>query len=402
MSSNKVSNNDRDPIYAWVMVFTAFTLSALSFGQLSAISVFLKPLSNEFDWSRGETSLAYTLTSFSSAIFGVLWGFLADKYGTRWYGVIGSLFMALALYLLSRQSTLTEFYVCYFLFGAFGNAIVTSPLFANVGFWFRKNPGLALGITASGGAVGQGIVPFLAGLGITHYGWQQTYVIMASSYLIISLPVAFLVRESPRRERARVTPEVEVLDSPVSEREAVTWICVAVIFCCNCMAVPIVHLVPLLTDAGRSMETATSVLMVLMFAGALGRIMGGKLGDIIGALPAYMLMSLGQTMFVYWFPLVDGLTPLYALAVCFGFTYSGVMSCILVVTRNMVTASFGARAMSIVYFFGWFGMGMGGFLGGYLFDYSGNYQLSFQVATFMGVINLIILSMFYFRVRSQR
>ncbi|GIS32908.1 MAG: hypothetical protein Ct9H90mP4_08220 [Gammaproteobacteria bacterium] len=38
-----------------------------------------------------------------------------------------------------------------FLFGAFGNAMVTSPLFANVGFWFRNNPGLALGITASGG-----------------------------------------------------------------------------------------------------------------------------------------------------------------------------------------------------------------------------------------------------------
>jgi hypothetical protein len=32
-----------------------------------------------------------------------------------------------------------QFYGLYFLFGAFGNAMVTSPLFANVGFWFNQN-----------------------------------------------------------------------------------------------------------------------------------------------------------------------------------------------------------------------------------------------------------------------
>ena len=68
------------------------------------------------------------------------------------------------------------------------------------------------------------------------------------------------------------------------------------------MSVPIVHLVPLLTDANFTLEFATSVLMVLMFCGAFGRILGGMLGDVIGALPAYILMSLGQTVSVVWFP----------------------------------------------------------------------------------------------------
>ena len=44
-----------DPRYAWVMVFCVFTLSTLSFGALASVSVFLKPLSLEFGWSRGET-----------------------------------------------------------------------------------------------------------------------------------------------------------------------------------------------------------------------------------------------------------------------------------------------------------------------------------------------------------
>ena len=47
---------DRDPNYAWVMVAVVFTLSALSFGTLASISVFLKPLSLEFGWSRGNNA----------------------------------------------------------------------------------------------------------------------------------------------------------------------------------------------------------------------------------------------------------------------------------------------------------------------------------------------------------
>ena len=104
-------------------------------------------------------------------------------------------------------------------------------------------------------------------------------------------------------------------DFPLSEIEVVAWISVAIIFCCNCMSMPIVHLIPLLTDTGRSVEVASSVFLVLMLSGGLGRIMGGKLGDWIGALPTYMIMSLGQTFFVFWFPHIDSLPLLYFVAI---------------------------------------------------------------------------------------
>ncbi len=197
----------RDPAYGWVMVFAVFLLSALSFGALGSISVFLKPLAAEFGWTRGETSFGYSVISFSSALFGVAWGFLADRIGTRYFGLIAAVVMAACLFGLSLQTGLWQFYGLYFLFGAFGNALVSSPLFANVSFWFRHNPGLALGLTASGGAVGQGVVPYFTGLGIAAYGWQQTYLITAVVYLVLALPVALLIRESPRRQEARNHPE---------------------------------------------------------------------------------------------------------------------------------------------------------------------------------------------------
>ena len=401
MSDTNPIEQPRDPAYGWVMVFVVFLLSALAFGALGSISVFLKPLVTEFGWSRGQTSFGYTVISFSSAVFGVLWGYIADRFGTRWFGLIAAFAMSGSLFALSQQASILQFYGLYFLFGAFGNAMVTSPLFANVGFWFTHKPGLALGITASGGAVGQAVVPYLCALSLEQYGWQTTYMLSAACYLALALPVALLIRESPSREEARLQPVDEVRTFPLSEREVILWISVAIIFCCTCMSVPIVHLVPLLTDSGFSLDQATTVLMVLMFSGALGRILGGRLGDLIGALPSYMVMSAGQTLSVFWFPFLDSTAAIYFVAVVFGFTYSGVMSAILVCTRMMVSAKFGARAMSITSFFGWFGMGAGGFMGGYLFDLTGNYDAAFIGAMIVGFINLAILTLFALRIRRQ-
>ena len=331
-----------------------------------------------------------------------MWGQLADKYGTKWFGAIGAVCMSLTLFSLSGLDSILQFYILYFLFGAFGCALLFSPLYANVGFWFRENPGLALGIAASGGAIGQAFIPHISGVLIESGGWEDAYIKLAIIYIIIAFPVSLLIKESPWRITARTEDEPESRDFPLSEKEVVAWISFAVIFCCVCMSVPIMHLVPLLTDAGFTLEFATSVLMVLMICGAFGRIFGGILGDRIGALPGYILMSLGQTVFVVWFPHLSSPTGIYLLAAFFGFTYSGVMSSILVCTRMMVSAKYGARAMSLTSFFGWIGMGLGGFLGGYFFDIYGDYSWAFTFAGIMGVINLVILSQFWLRIRNAK
>ena len=387
--------------YGWAMVLVVFTLSGLAFGSMASISVFLKPVSLEFGWSRGQTSFAYTIASFASAAFGVIWGQVADKYGTKWFGLAGAISMSLTLLALSSLDSIYQFYLLYFLFGALGSALLFSPLYANVGFWFRENPGLALGIAASGGAVGQAFIPHLSGILILSYGWQSAYIYLALIYISISLPISLLIKESPWRVDARSDAISEERHFPLSEKAVVVWISFAVIFCCVCMSVPIMHLVPLLTDKGFSLEFSTFVLMLLMICGAFGRIFGGMLGDYIGALPGYFLMSLGQTIFVVWFPHLVSPLGIYVVAALFGFTYSGVMSSILVCTRMMVSAKFGARAMSLTSFFGWIGMGLGGFLGGYLFDIYGDYTWAFTIAGISGFINLIVLSFFFLQIRRK-
>jgi MFS family permease len=393
-----------DDRYGWVMVGVTFGLTALAFGGLAGVSVFLKPLAQEFGWSRGEVSFGYTAIAMSSAVAGLFWGWAADRVGTRPLALIAVAAISAATILLSQQAALWQFYLFYFLFGAFGLGALSAPLYAAGGFWFSRNKGLALGLMAAGGAVGQGVTPFVARLLITEHGWRTTYLVLGLAYLVCALPLALLVRDPPARINARKNlPTGHAAESPValSPTATLTWISAAVVFCCICMAVPIVHLVPLLTDRGVPPETAAGVLFALMIAGAVGRILGGKLGDIVGALPAYMMMSFGQTVLVIWFAYLNWMPGIWVLAVLFGLFFSGVMVSILNCVRVMIPARLSGRGMAVAGLFGWMGMGLGGVQGGVLFDLTGDYQWSYTASAVAGVINLVILSGFYAHLRRR-
>jgi sugar phosphate permease len=99
------------PSYGWAMVGIAFTLSAISFGVLASVGVFLKPLAAEFGWSRGSLSFGYSAITLATAFSGILWSIIADRYGTKWLVLFGSIVLGIPLLLLSRMESLTEFYL---------------------------------------------------------------------------------------------------------------------------------------------------------------------------------------------------------------------------------------------------------------------------------------------------
>ena len=388
-----------DNHYGWVMVFVGFTLSGMSFGGLAAVGVFLKPLITEFGWSRGATAAGYAVAAFSAAAFGIPWGYFADRKPTRRFMFMGAAAFATSLLLLSQISAIWHFYLAYFLFGAFGHAAIASTVWANIGQWFTHNKGLALGVGLAGSAFGQAVVPFCASLLISAFDWQTAYLTLGLVYLLLGMAIATLSRDPPSK-RERIAAIKDGADtsgawSLGSAKSTVIWLSVAVIFCCSCMSVATVHIVPALTDNGIMPKIAASVLTTIMVAGALGRLCSGKLCDMIGPLQTYACMSLGQTCLVFWFPHTQSLVIIYVLAAVFGFFFSGVMSSMIICVNFMVPEKVAARCWAIVNLFAWIGMGLGSYMGGVLFDISGDYTWSFAFAALMGCGNLIVL-IFYF------
>ena len=375
-------------------------------GALISISTFLKPLISDFGWLRGETSFAYMAGAIAMGVGGIVMGYLSDRYSTRPVIIVGTLCLGGSLLLLATQSSLWQFYLYYCLMGGFGSAALDAPLLANVGNWFDRNKGLALGLALAGRALGQGGIPFASGVLISAIGWRDAYTVLGIVCVVAMLPMVFLIRDPPglaeAKEASRRISKTELRAAyPVPPTLAVAWLSGAGLFCCICMGTAMVHAVVIAEDAGIGAKEAAGVILLIYVSGFFGRIAFGKLSDHIGSIRAYWLASFGQTVLIFWFTQLQSVSGFYTHAVIFGFFMSGVMTGLIVCVRELTPAHMRGISNGIVVLLAWIGMGLGGYQGGLFFDLSGAYEISYANAAAAGVVNLVVVGSLYSFVRRK-
>ena len=316
--------------------------------------------------------------------------------------VSGSIVLGLSYMGASQASQLWQFYLLIFIAGFLGGAAIFSPVMAAVGNWFPVGAGLAIGIASAGQALGQGSVPFVSSTLIQRFGIEVTLAATGAIMLLILVPLSLMLGPAPGAGSKSTSSVPHSSDDGYPPfNMVVPTLCVAVILCCTCMSVPLMHLVPLIQDRGFEAGEASGVIFVMLLAGIVGRVAFGKFSDIVGALPAYMTATFWMTLLVYGFIHVSSLTGFYAYAIVYGFGYAGVMTGVLVSVASLTPPQRRASAMGIVGFFGWLGHANGGFFGGYLFDQMGDYSVAYALAATAGALNLLIVAILYFKIRGQ-
>ena len=104
--------------YGWWNVATGFVGMGLSYAMFTifAFGVFVKPLEEEFGWSRGELSFAITMTNFAVVIASPCLGFIIDRFGVRRVLIPSVIMMGLTVASMALLSAnLWHFYALYFL-----------------------------------------------------------------------------------------------------------------------------------------------------------------------------------------------------------------------------------------------------------------------------------------------
>lgn len=401
-TDNDPQDQGREPGYRWVIAFTAAAILAIAMGQLvNGLSVFFIPLEETFGWARGDIAFINTVGLVGLAIGGIAMGSLADRADIRKVCLFGAGVTGLCVLAAAWAEALWQFYLLFFLAGAFGGGALFAPLIALVGNWFRTGAGLAIGIAAAGQGVGQGGVPFGTAFLIEALGWRGAFMAQGLITLGLLVPLALLMRPpppeniSPAAGNGRAAP-------PLPLNVVVPTLSLAVLMCCTCMAVPLMHLVPLIQGKGIAAPEAGSVLFVMMLAAIVGRVAFGRLADMIGAIPAYMTASLWQTLLVFVFTQINDLDLLYVFAPIYGFGYAGVMTGVLITTRALTPAARRAGATAIILAFGWLGHGLGGYQGGLFYDLTGGYDVSFANAALAGILNLVIVGSLFLAVRRRQ
>ena len=296
-------------------------------------------------------------------------------------------------------TSLWQYYALFAVAGFFGAGALFTPVMALVGNWFATGAGLAIGIVAAGQALGQGGVPFASSFLIESYGVHGAFAVTGAVMLAVMLPLGLLMRPAPALDHSLSAVELEAEKETIPYKVVILRMSVAVTLCCTCMSVPLIHLVPLVQDAGFPPEQASSVIFAMMLSAILGRVTFGKLADIIGAVPAYMTATAWMTAAVFGFVWIESLDAFYYYAVVYGFGYGGVMTGVLTSTRALTPVERRASALGIISAFGFFGHAIGGYSGGLLYDVTGAYHVAYAMAAAAGLLNLVIASTLLRRTR---
>lgn len=399
------------------MVSVAFFVDFVAVGFFFySYGVFFKAIAEEFGGSRLGVSLGLTVTATVGAIAAPLLGNALDRYPLKHIIALGSIFMTLGFLALSFVRTPLEFYLAIGLFIGFGasamGGLATAKLVAN---WFVRKRGMALGVAATGISASGVVMPFVSAALIATYGWREGFMVYAAFTGLVVLPLVLkLVISKP--EDVGLLPDGQIAEIGSAERSAIIdaentthpilkernfWVLVSVVgllFCCQ--SATLTHMVPRITDAGISLQTASMVMSVCAGLGILGKLSFGWLSDYWRARHAVWFTIACQIIGQLLMFQTDALWLFIAGAGIFGYGMGGVVP----LQGALVGQMFGRNR---------FGKAMGRLrpamfplqiigvpLAGWVYDTTGSYDPAFMI--FLGLYVLAALAALGFRDRDRQ
>lgn len=246
--------------------------------------VFVVPLQHEFGWTREGLSYASFGWTASVVLFAPLAGILVDRFGVRGPASAGLLALAATFFALSNLDGSLALYVTIQIVGAAAALPSTPVAFTRaVNERFHHARGAALGLTLAGTGLTAALAPSLVTNVVVSSGWRSGFVALAATALCAA-PVVWLLlgSERPLHSSARSTAATgAVPNSAAPPIDRATFIRLLIAFFVLALGVGgfVMHLIPMMTDAGMSAAGAATIQGIMGVAVVAGRIVVGLLVD---------------------------------------------------------------------------------------------------------------------------
>lgn len=165
-------------------------------GSRFSFGVFLKPVTEEFDWSRGSLAGALAIAGLATGGLRPIAGMLADRYDPKLVAASGVLIGGLSLAAMSQVEQLWHVYVLFVVMGIGFTLASPAAVAKIVGAWFTRRRALAMSMAGAGSAAGETALVPVAALAVAYIGWQEGYLILAGILLLFTLPLMMLLMKS--------------------------------------------------------------------------------------------------------------------------------------------------------------------------------------------------------------
>lgn len=402
--------------YGWYIVAAATMASTIQSAVFNVgAQALVLPLIREFNVTRTAVSFAFSLRRLEGGLTGPIEGYLIHWIGPRRYMVIGWVVFGLGFIATGLCQNIYQFYAAFLLVTLGQSVSGFLPIVTVLINWFDRWRGRAIAIYQLGGSLGAVLVPVLAWF-ILNVGWRPTMIVIGIAVIIVGIPLALVMRPYPEsygflpdgadtegEEVDGITSQTAPAHDADSDSGSGNTVAQALrsrsfwflgfshsagITAWGALQV---HQIPALVDIGIDELAAASILSYTLVVAALGRLIGGFLGDILGPKKVTGVAFVTQGLAVVILAFATSLTQVMVFATVFGISF-GTRGTLMTVLRAEV---FGRRNFSRLA--GWMdpvssvSVLISPIFAGAIHDSFGSYQLAFLALAAVNASGALLL-----------
>ncbi len=396
--------------YGWWIVIASICIILYNGGIVSfGFTAIFEPITREFGWSYTQVSFAASLRGLETSLMSPLAGLLVDRIGARKLVIIGNIILFSGLLLLSRISSLSEFYIVYILISigmSFCQSIVLITAVIN---WFHKKAGIATGLLMCGMGLGGLMVPLVTKL-IDTLQWRPAMLVLSAGMLLFSLPLALVIRQHPEKYGYQPYGETSAPGSPgqpgtlsISEqgipasraiRSIIFWQIALSSMLHTCAVGAITtHIMPYLGSIGIARSTASFIALIIPLVSVPSRLGAGWLGERVDRRVIYVSGFLTLSLSLLVLSRVDsvGLWLLVLFILLFSYGWGSNVTNRIVLTRDYFGRSSYGSIVGLAAGVQMIGHMAGPPTAGWFFDTYGTYDGAWIFLTGMTAIGMLLV-----------
>jgi MFS family permease len=381
------------------------------------MAVMLKPITEEFGWSRTEATTAISIGTIGTGFVSPFIGRIADCYGPRFVVPAGGILLAVSFFLIAGVGALWQFYVAYILARS-----IASPCVSGIGAqtamvnWFARKRGRVVGLVVMTFPLANSIQAPVAEWLNGEIGWREVFVVLGVlSAVLIILPGVVLLRRRPEDlglfpdgasgppeggGRGRGVPSgarARDVDFTLSQalHTRTFWLLVAASFLSILGGGAVsFHQVAYYQDLGLTPTIAAASISTFTLAGAFSSGIWGVVSERVSErILASLLTALGAVTVLFMLE-VRGEIMALGVSGIFGLTTRGGGTLFnLLLASYYGRANFGAIS-GFFQTFSSFGLGAGPFIGALIFDITDGYRLMFVLLSVTYATTALIMLLF--------
>lgn len=389
----------------WVPLLGGVLGSTVCGLLLYAWSVFIKPLTTEFGWSRADIAMAFSICALVFGLTTFIAGKMSDKYGPRIVVIFGSIILSTGFILSGFIQDKWQLYLSYGLISGFGGGLVYLPPIATAPKWWPDRKALATGFAVVGLGIGSFIMAPLATYIITdpELGWRYVFIYVGIAMGIMGMIAALCLAVPPAGWKPAgwnpASATVNSIAAPGRDylfgeaiRTKQFWLLYLSYFCgCFAGLMVISHIAGHGTDAGLAPMQAAAAVSTLAITNAAVRILIGVVADRVGTrLSLLIVFSLQVIGMALLYPAGPSAVFLGIIAGIIGWNYGAMFT----LFPTACLQYYGPTAQGANYGLLFTAFGLAGFagplVGGLLKDITGTYYAPFIAGAIVVSLSVLI------------